>query len=123
MYNSCLISSSLLSSCPLIPCLLLLSSFVLCSPLGWCRGAAHVVSSGLDYAGLTVGSLINGWSQRGQTQELRGSCTQQHPADNTASLPILQHVYGFKHSARHFSVLFVVNAFKTPTSLGLIRKM
>ncbi|KAG1954153.1 hypothetical protein F2P79_009458 [Pimephales promelas] len=46
-------------------------------PKAQSRGAAHVVSSGLHYAGLTAGSLINGWSQRGQTQELRGSCTQQ----------------------------------------------
>jgi len=55
----------------------LLFSLLLFSPVGRSRGAAHVVSSGLHYAGLTAGSLINGWSQRGQTQELRGSCTQQ----------------------------------------------
>ncbi|KAK2870021.1 hypothetical protein Q8A67_024413 [Cirrhinus molitorella] len=52
-------------------------------PRAQSRGAAHVVSPGLHYAGLTAGSLINGWSQRGQTQELRGSCTQQHPAHTT----------------------------------------
>lgn len=61
----------------------LLFSLLLFSPVARSRGAAHVVSSGLHYAGLTAGSLINGWSQRGQTQELRGSCTQQHPAHST----------------------------------------
>lgn len=63
----------------------LLFSVLLSSSLLWlgAGGAAHVVSSGLHYAGLTAGSLINGWSQRGQTQELKGSCTQQHPAHST----------------------------------------
>lgn len=45
--------------------------------------AAHVVSSALHYAGLTAGSLINGRSQRGQTEELTTA---------SAAQTILQHL-------------------------------
>lgn len=111
-------------------CVCFFSICLLFSLLLWlgAGGAAHVVSSGLHYAGLNAGSLINGWSQRGQTQELRGSCTQQHTAHST-TVQLRRYDNNYMWVALTISMIFFSHVFYActgtevkPRALGWITR-